>query len=159
MFGKLMNKAKSALKETVPIVNVSIQGPKVPPKPAIGINVHAPQITTPTIGLNVQAPTIGISTHFDYKIPESAHAHPLIFEPHLNGECKNCRINVSVEGGYRCGACDVVLCYHCSNRIFYGNKNSMEFENCWLRQTILQFAEQTTSLILNNSNICCNKIL
>ena len=107
----------------VPNANLNVQG-SVPnahlnvhaPVPNVGINVHGPALTPPKMNIN-----------FDmYKIPDSAHAHPLIRVPKLNGECKLCRMNAAGQAGYRCDGCDVILCFNCSNRVFYGNKH----KNC-----------------------------
>ena len=127
---KEVQKGKAALKST--------------PKASIDINLNAPNI-----GLKASGPKIAVSgtgpginanplppqgmnplpnfLEMDmYKIPESTHPHPLIIDYHLNGECKICKINIGGQVGYRCGGCDILLCFNCSNRVFYGNKH----KNC-----------------------------
>ena len=109
-------------------IDLNIKGPTNPEKPKIGVDIHGPKINAGKIdikgpNIDIKGPNINITQNMqNYKIPESAHAHPLILDEHLYAECKICRINIGGQAGYRCGACDVTLCFNCSNRIFYGNK-------------------------------------
>ena len=108
----------------VPNINIHGQAPNINihgQAPKVGVNVQG---QVPNVGMNVQS---NLGMNFDmYKIPDSAHAHPLIKVPSLTGECKLCRMNAAGQAGYRCEGCDVILCFNCSNRVFYGNKH----KNC-----------------------------
>ena len=102
-----------------PTLNVHGQGPHM--GGGVGLNVHPPQVAP--VNINVHGPSIApVVNDFQYIIPESAHPHPLIIEEHLNGICKLCKVNIGGLAGYRCGACDIVLCFNCACRIFFGNK-------------------------------------
>ena len=54
--------------------------------------------------------------------PESAHEHPLNYIQQLNDQCKVCMKNIGGKDGYKCNSCEIVLCFNCANKIFYGNK-------------------------------------
>ena len=102
-----------------PTLNVHGQGPHM--GGGVGLNVHPPQVAP--VNINVHGPSIApVVNDFQYIIPESAHPHPLIIEEHLNGICKLCKVNIGGLAGYRCGACDILLCFNCACRIFFGNK-------------------------------------
>ena len=53
---------------------------------------------------------------------ESTHEHPLHYEQKSNFTCRLCRLKKNGEEGYKCKDCPLVLCFNCSDRIFYGNK-------------------------------------
>ena len=54
--------------------------------------------------------------------PESAHEHPLNYKENLTESCKVCMKNIGGQAGYKCDNCPLVLCFNCSNKIFYGKK-------------------------------------
>jgi hypothetical protein len=54
--------------------------------------------------------------------PESAHEHPLNYIEQLNDQCKICMKGIEGKEGYKCNSCEIVLCFNCSNKIFYGKK-------------------------------------
>lgn len=138
---KIAKETKNIVKEGQK-VQAALKGP--PPKATVDINLKGPNIALkssgPKIGVSATGP--GINTHplppqgmkplpnfleMDmYKIPESTHPHPLIIDYHLNGDCKICKANIGGQVGYRCDGCDILLCFNCSNRVFYGNKH----KNC-----------------------------
>ena len=142
LFNKVMNKTKQTIKDKAPGViqqqakaklginipqinpgniDINIKGPTIPQNATIGINIPGAAINPGKIEIN--GPSIAIDQKIQqYSIPESAHDHPLILDEHLMGECMICRINVGGQAGYKCGECGVTLCFNCSNRIFYGNK-------------------------------------
>ena len=136
---KIAKETKNIVKEGQKI-QAALKAP--PPKATVDINLKGPNVVLkssgPKIGVSGTGP--GINTHppqgmmpppnfleMDmYKIPESTHPHPLIIDYHLNGECKICKTNIGGQVGYRCNGCDILLCFNCSNRVFYGNKH----KNC-----------------------------
>lgn len=115
---------------------LDVHGPTIGiPGPSIGhvdINVHGPQLNPPNVNLNLKGPSIGpvvgptigpppMGPNM-YAIPEFAHDHPLICLEHLNGVCKLCKVNLGGLAGYRCDGCDIILCFNCALRIFFGIK-------------------------------------
>ncbi len=94
-------------------INVNLKGP------AIGPVVGGPVMGPPSIGPVVGGPLPGPSM---YAIPEFAHDHPLICLEHLQGICKLCKANIGGLAGYRCDGCDIILCFNCALRIFFGVK-------------------------------------
>ncbi len=105
---------------------LNVHGPTI--GPAIGgvnLNVHGPQINPPNVNVNLKGPAIGPPMGPGpnmYAIPEFAHDHPLICLEHLNGICRLCKVNIGGMAGYRCDGCDIILCYNCALRIFFGIK-------------------------------------
>ena len=61
--------------------------------------------------------------------PESTHEHPLHYEEKLNTKCKLCPKNIEGKDGYKCKDCSLVLCFDCSDKIFYGNKKKSIHEH------------------------------
>ena len=55
-------------------------------------------------------------------IPDSCHMHPLFQEPSHYG-CKVCRKMIGGGQAYVCRTCELVLCYECFNKIYYGTKH------------------------------------
>ena len=120
--------------------NINIHGPAIGVHgPSIGrvdVNVRGPEINPPNVNLNLSGPSIGpIGGPMGhsmgppmgpgsnmYAIPEFAHDHPLICLEHLNGICKLCKVNLGGLAGYRCDGCDIILCFNCALRIFFGIK-------------------------------------
>ena len=113
----------------------------------IGLNVHGPEFTPGNINVNLKGPSIGpvvggptmgpppmgpppmgppsigpLPGPSMYAIPEFAHDHPLICLEHLQGICKLCKANIGGLAGYRCDGCDIILCFNCALRIFFGIK-------------------------------------
>ena len=131
LFGMISKEAKKVVKDAAK-VNISIKGPNIAP-PSLNVKVNAP-VPKVDVKLNSNLPPQGIHVSANmgsmgqlggemYKIPETAHAHPVILDYHLNGECKICRMNIGGQAGYRCDGCDIMACFNCSNRIFYGIKH------------------------------------
>ena len=107
---------------------VGIHGPAIG---KVGLNIHGPQINPPNVNINLKGPAISpagpmgppIGSPMNmYAIPEFAHDHPLICLEHLNGICKLCKVNLGGLAGYRCDGCDIILCFNCALRIFFGIK-------------------------------------
>ena len=103
--------------------NIGIH-PHGPPMGNVGLNIHGPQINPGNININLKGPSIApVGPSMDmYAIPEFAHNHPLICLEHLEGICKLCKNNIGGLAGYRCDGCDIILCFNCALRIFFGVK-------------------------------------
>ena len=63
-----------------------------------------------------------------YKIPDSAHEHPLNYVESLPDTCKICSAAAG-KPGYKCDSCGVQLCLDCSQKIFYGDKKKQCHEH------------------------------
>ena len=60
--------------------------------------------------------------NYQEPIPESTHEHPLLYEDKINSKCKLCLKKIEGKEAYKCKDCQLVLCFDCSDKIFYGNK-------------------------------------
>ena len=90
-----------------------------------------PQGGVPPIGVPPQygpgPSAVRIGPQLEYhsgpgQIPDTAHMHPLFQEPSHYG-CKVCRKMIGGGQAYVCRTCELVLCYECFNRIYYGTKH------------------------------------
>ena len=55
--------------------------------------------------------------------PDSAHEHPIYYNKSLlSTGCRICKQTLYGDPGYKCGCCSLILCFNCSQKIFYGNK-------------------------------------
>ena len=85
-------------------------------------------------------------------IPDSAHEHGLQLEP-TNEACKVCHRPIGGKIAYVCHQCPFVLCYECSNEIFYGNKAkqihphplTLKYRSAWKCDLCKQHYRETAS--------------